>query len=76
MLFPLVSFWQQSMQRKQGVSPQLSALITWQVVVGAQLISNGSEAKVEGKGKQHAQHNGAGDAEPEGDLTGKGQACC
>lgn len=64
------------MQRGQGSSPQFSALISWEVVVGAQLVSNGSKPKVEGKGEQHAQHNGAGNAEPEGDLTGKGQACC
>ena len=63
-------------QGGQGDSPQLSAFISWQVVVGAHLIGNGPEAKVEGKGKQHAQHNGAGNAEPKGDLTGKSQACC
>ena len=75
MLFLLASGRQQSMQRGQGISPQFSALISWEAVVGAQLFSNGSEAQVEGQGKQHAQHNGAGDTKPEGDLAGKGQAC-
>ena len=65
-----------STQSGRGDSPQLSALVSWQVVVGAQLISNSPKAKVEGKGKQHAQHNGAGNAEPKGDLAGKSQACC
>lgn len=60
----------------RGDSPQLSALVRWQVVVSAQLISNGSETKVEDEGEQHAQHNGAGNAKPKGDLTGKSQTCC
>lgn len=38
-------------QKGQDDSPQLSALVSWQVVVGAQLISNGSKAKIKGKGK-------------------------
>ncbi len=51
-------------------SPQLGACISWEIVVGAELISDGTKAKVEGKGEQHSQNNWAGDAEPKGDLTG------
>ncbi len=51
-------------------SPQLGACISRETVVGAELISDGTKAKVEGKGEQHSQNYGAGDAEPKGDLTG------
>ena len=68
---------QRSMCLRQEVSdsPELSTLISRQVVVGAQLVSNGPKAKVEGKGEQHAQHNRAAYAEPKGNLADKSQAC-
>lgn len=68
-----VEYW---FQGRRGDPPKLSTLISWKVVVGAQLISNGSKAEVEGKRKEHSQYDGATNAEPKGYLTGKCQACC
>ena len=46
-------------------APELIALVHRQAVGVAQQLRHLAEPKVEGKGRQHAQHNGARDAKPQ-----------